>query len=97
MHSLIDDLLINFIELTSLKAVVDVADRVAEALLDLFFVGLVLELSHGILVIHQGLEWRLIVQTLLHIFGIFVTKSKQDFILQGLGIRDRLLVNIPDQ
>ena len=81
MHSHLDDFLIKSIQLSRVKAVVNVADRVGEAFPDLLSVGLVLELSLGILVIDQGLEWGLIVLTLLFIFVIFGTKCKQDFIL----------------
>ena len=73
--------MIESVKLTRVKAVVDVADRIAEALFDLLSEGLVLELSLGILVIHQGLEWSLIILTLIHILGIFGAESKQDFFL----------------
>jgi hypothetical protein len=45
-------LLVDNIQLSRVKAVVDVADRVAETFLDLLPAGIVLELSLGILVIH---------------------------------------------
>ena len=81
MHSHLYDLLVESIQLGRVKAVVDIADRVAEAFHDLLFAGLVLKLSLGILVIHQGLEWGLVVLPLLFIVGIFGTESKQDFFL----------------